>query len=76
MQRPLCKGQARKVVWRNTFYWNILDLQCGVTSCCTTKGISLYSFFRFFSHIVEKEVVTHSSILAWRILWTEEPGGL
>ena len=22
----------------------------------------------------EKEVVTHSSILAWEILWTEEPG--
>ena len=25
---------------------------------------------------LEKGVVTHSSILAWRILWTEEPGGL
>ena len=24
----------------------------------------------------EKERATHSSILAWRILWTEEPGGL
>ena len=23
---------------------------------------------------LEKEVATHSSILAWRILWTEEPG--
>jgi len=23
-----------------------------------------------------KEVATHSSILAWRIPWTEEPGGL
>ena len=23
-----------------------------------------------------KEVTTHSSILAWRIQWTEEPGGL
>ena len=22
------------------------------------------------------EMATHSSILAWRILWTEEPGGL
>ncbi|KAM7247544.1 hypothetical protein CapIbe_001498, partial [Capra ibex] len=22
------------------------------------------------------EIATHSSILAWRILWTEEPGGL
>ena len=25
---------------------------------------------------LEKEKVTHSSILAWRIPWTEEPGGL
>ena len=25
---------------------------------------------------VEKEQATHSSILAWRIPWTEEPGGL
>ena len=25
---------------------------------------------------LEKEMATHSSILAWRILWTEEPGRL
>ena len=25
---------------------------------------------------LEKELATHSRILAWRILWTEEPGGL
>ena len=25
---------------------------------------------------LEKEMATHSSIFAWRILWTEEPGGL
>ena len=25
---------------------------------------------------LEKEMVTHSSILAWRIPWTEEPGRL
>ena len=25
---------------------------------------------------LEKEMVTHSSVLAWRISWTEEPGGL
>ena len=26
--------------------------------------------------LLEKEVVTHSSVLAWRIPWTEKPGGL
>ena len=25
---------------------------------------------------LEKQMATHSSILAWRIPWTEEPGGL
>ena len=25
---------------------------------------------------LEKGMVTHASILAWRIPWTEEPGGL
>ena len=25
---------------------------------------------------LEKEMATHSSILAWKIPWTEKPGGL
>ena len=25
---------------------------------------------------LEKRMTTHSSILAWEMLWTEEPGGL
>ena len=25
---------------------------------------------------LEKGMATHSSILSWRILWSEEPGGL
>ena len=28
------------------------------------------------SHPLEGEIATHSNILAWRILWTEEPGRL
>ena len=26
--------------------------------------------------LLEEEMTTHSSILAWEIPWTEEPGGL
>ena len=26
--------------------------------------------------LLEKRIAAHSSILAWRIPWTEEPGGL
>ena len=43
-----------------------------VLSCCKeeTRLEALYT------SKMEKEVATHSSILAWRILWTEETGGL
>ena len=40
----------------------------------------LFFFLRFFFDVVdfiiflEKEMATHSSILAWKIPWTEEPG--
>ena len=32
--------------------------------------------FTFHLHALEKEMETHSSVLAWRILGTGEPGGL
>ena len=32
--------------------------------------------FTFHFHALEREMATHSSVLAWRILRTEEPGGL
>ena len=30
----------------------------------------------FHFHALKEEMATHSSVLAWRIPWTEEPGGL
>ena len=32
--------------------------------------------FTFYFHALEKEMATHSSVLAWRIPETGEPGGL
>ena len=32
--------------------------------------------FTFHFHTLEKDMATHSGILAWRILGTREPGGL
>ena len=32
--------------------------------------------FTFHFHALEKEMATYSSVLAWRILGTREPGGL
>ena len=42
------------------------------------EGRTLMSDFTFIFHFhaVEKEMATHSSVLAWRILGTGEPGGL
>ena len=38
---------------------------------------SLSNFtFTFHFHALEKEMATHSTILAWRIPWIEEPAGL
>ena len=32
--------------------------------------------FTFHFHALEKEMAAHSSVLAWRIPWMEEPGRL
>ena len=39
------------------------------------KKVSLLTF-TFHFHALEKEMATHSSVLAWRIPGTAEPGGL
>ena len=41
--------------------------------------ISIFHKIKFISDhslILEKEMAIHSSILAWKIPWIEEPGGL
>ena len=41
------------------------------------SGMRLNDFtFTFHFHALEKEIATHSSVLAWRIPGTGEPGGL
>ena len=41
-----------------------------------TKSRTLTERLHFHFHALEKEMATHSSILAWRIPGTAEPGGL
>ena len=36
----------------------------------------MYIYIHNYITIVEKAMATHSSTLAWKIPWTEEPGGL
>ena len=40
------------------------------------KSRTRLSDFSFHFHALEKEMATHSSVLAWRIPGTAEPGGL
>ena len=40
------------------------------------EGRTRLSDFTFTFHILEKEMATHSSVLAWRIPGTGKPGGL
>ena len=45
--------------------------------CC--QKVQLKQFEDFISYLLEiqeKKIATHSNTLAWRIPWTEEPGGL
>ena len=45
-----------------------------VTNLSVTQEIQVQSLG--WEDPLEKEMATHSSILAWKISWTEEPGGL
>ena len=45
----------------------------GVTKCQTQLSDVT---FTFYFYTLEKEMATHSSVLAWRIPGTGEPGGM
>ena len=45
-----------------------------VKHLCTMQETRVQSLGR--EDLLEKEMGTHSSILAWKISWTEEPGRL
>ena len=50
---------------------------CAATHVIATSRTQLSDLtFTFHFHVLEKEVATHSSVLAWRIPGTGEPGGL
>ena len=67
----------------NPLQYSCLENPMGGGACwATVHGVTksrtlLRDFtFTFHFHALEKEMATHSSVLAWRIPGTEEPGGL
>ena len=48
----------------------------GKESTCNSKDTGDAGSISRLEDPLEKEMATHSTILAWKISWTEEPGGL
>ena len=38
--------------------------------------VCMCMYVYMYMYVLEKEMATHSSVLAWRIQWTEKPGRL
>ena len=53
--------------------WGLSWLLSGKESACQAGNVG---FIPGSKRSLEKQMTTHSSILAWEILWTEEPGRL
>ena len=54
-----------------------MEEPCRLQSTGSQSWIRLSDFtFTFHFHALQKEMTTHSNVLAWRIPGTGEPGGL
>ena len=68
--------------WKNSFWKSILSKEQSGASLVaqSVKNLPAVQETRVRSlgweDPLEKEMEIHSSILAWKISWTEEPGGL
>ena len=77
--KSLLQHHSSKVSILQCSAFFILQLSHSYMTTGKTIALTRWTFvYLFSSHscLPEKETATHSSILAWRILWTEEPGGL
>ena len=61
------------VIWVFSFVWYFFSWEYIFMACLSVyiSHIFMYVCFR-----LEKAMASHSSTLAWKIPWTEEPGGL
>ena len=58
-----------------SYCWTLLTLVAPTVKCLPTMQETWVQSLGWEDPL-EKGMATHSSILAWRIPWTEEPGGL
>ena len=59
------------------YLWHLLNESRASPVAQTVKNLQCMrpGFAPWIGRSPEKEMATYSSILAWRIPWTEEPGG-
>ena len=70
------ESQVHSWLWWRSFPPGPLSdsIWCG---CSSNIGkLTVFHFVREHTILLEKEMVTHCSVLAWKIPWTEEPGRL
>ena len=83
LTRGLSRVFFNTTVQRHQFFgaqplWSNSHMTTGKTIALTMQIFvgEVFSLLFYMSDPLEKEVATHSNILAWRIPQTEEPGGL
>ena len=79
MQPACCLPQVDKVerFKRTQSTKDSLHAKYNTATCSTVVGeVDTFCLTRSSDALVEKEMATHSRILAWRIPGTGEPGGL
>ena len=54
----------------------IFQMISGQISAIGTKNSEVMNYDAIYISLLEKEMATHSSTLAWKIPWMEEPGRL
>ena len=69
---PHGHADLRSAVWYMGFSWWL----SGKEPACQFRRSKLWVYSLGQEDPLEGEMATHFSILAWRIPWTEEPGGL
>ena len=77
-------GEAEEGLMMSDKEWEAtVDLNTGAPSFLVAQSVNSLPAMREswvqslgWVDLLEKEMATHSHILAWKIPWTEEPGGL
>ena len=78
-QAPPTMGFSRQEYWSGVplpspIYTIDIDIMCEIDEELALIYCDFYSVY--LRIVLEKAMAPHSSTLAWKIPWTEEPGGL